>query len=253
MRKNHDGPSFAVLLGTFALFFRFPTVQAQCDQQPPFGTYSVPPSTTVYYSLDQSNLQNIPPGTTPPPPITQIQAAFQAWSTSNTAAGGSGTSFQPADANHPASVFVNSDATYQGSYVAQTQVRDGVITSSNPATITFHPNAFLAGASSNAFQASQSGYNSAYLQAALHELGHVNGIGDYNLPESAPPPGPASSVVGPFRGVNDEGDKSQKTTPTDCDKQQAATSSSRINATGGGGGKGGGDGGGGDGSCYSYV
>jgi hypothetical protein len=80
------------------------------------------------------------------------------------------------------------------------------------------------------------------MQAALHEIGHVMGLNDYNTP---PSPGPSTSVMIPFSGVNDQGNTSPKTGPTPCDKQQAATVTATIaNAASGGGGGGSGGGGG---------
>ena len=105
----------------------------QCSQQPPPNPYSVPPNQTVYYSLDPS-LQNIPPGTSSPSATDQITNAFNAWTSANTSPGGSGTTFSPADATHPATVIVSADTAIAQS-AATTSAFAGLISASNIATI----------------------------------------------------------------------------------------------------------------------
>lgn len=219
---------------------------AQCDQQPPDNLWSVPPNTTVYYSLDPS-LQAIPPGISSPSPTQQIINAFSAWSSANISSSGNGTTFALADAGHPATVFVSSDGA-NGNGGATTSANQGLINSTNVATMIFHPYALITGTSTNAFQATAAGYNNAYMQAALHEIGHLMGLDHYTNP---PSPSPTASVMLPSIGVNDQGNTYPKTGPTDCDIQQATRVTNSIADAvggGGGGGVGGVDGGGGGGA-----
>ncbi len=231
---------------------------AQCNQQAPNDStttgYSVPPGATVYYQFDAST-QNIPPGTGGTTPISQITAAFNAWSVANNQTGGSGTTFAPSDAAHPATVTILADQSSPSSG-ATTSALPGLIGTSNPATITFHPQAFIGGTSTSALQVAQPGYDTVYLQMALHEIGHLMGIDEYPV-ASVPPFGPDTSVMVPSSGVNDQGNAYPKTGPTNCDQQQATTTSSSIAAAAGSGSSGGssgggGVGGGGGGGPYYY-
>jgi hypothetical protein len=200
------------------------------------------PGSIVYYSID-STITLLPALSTETSPAAQIIAAFAGWSAANTQPGGDGITFVQASGTQPVSVIVNADLSYTGSTAGQTFFPIGLITPANHATITFYPNAVFSGTSTtNLYQALQTGYSTVYLQAALHEIAHVQGIGDYNPESSAPPPGPNTSVVIPFLGVNDINNTYQKTGPTPCDVQQAKTSSAAIAAaaaasrSGGGGG-----------------
>ncbi len=115
----------------------------------------------------------------------------------------------------------------------------------NQATITFFPNVILQQTLLAAYEASQPGYGTAYLEVALHEIAHLQGIADYTSAAMVPPPGVGTSVVTPFYGVNDTGNVYQKSGPTTCDVQQASSSSRIIDppriiiSSGGGGSKGG--------------
>lgn len=201
------------------------SLHAQCTQQPPNNLWAVPTGSVVYYSID-SSATSLPALSTATSLAAQISAAFAGWSTANAQSGGDGTTFLPATATNPATVIVNANLTYTtGGLVAQTQPEtDGVINASNTATIAFHPNAVIPGSNNtNFFQALQTGYGTAYLEAALHEIGHLQGIGDYNPPTSAPAPGPDTSVVTPFIGINDIGNTYQKQRQlrATCNKQLA--------------------------------
>lgn len=207
---------------------RYPRRSAPNNPQITYGRS--PQGSVVYYSID-SSITSLPAVSTDSSPAAQIIAAFAGWSAANAQPGGDGTTFVQATATNPATVIVNADLTYTtGGLVAQTQPQtDGVINASNLATITFHPNAVVPGTSNTAFfEALQTGYGTAYLEAALHEIGHLQGIGDYDPPTSAPAPGPDTSVVTPFIGINDIGNTYQKTAPTLCDVQQATSSSAAI-------------------------
>ena len=204
------------------------TAAAQCSSQAPNQSpatgFAVPPNTTVYYAFDPS-IQNVPPGGGSAP-TSQVQAAFSGWSNANTSSGGAGTTFALADATHPATVTITADQS-TGNAAATTSANTGIINSANPATITFHPQSFIGGTSYNFFQVTQPGYDSAYLEVALHEIGHLMGIDDYPA-GSAPPPGPDSSVMIPANGINDNQNNFQKTGPTSCDAAQAATATNAI-------------------------
>lgn len=204
-------------------------IRAQCNQQPPNQPaqtgFAVPPGTTVYYAFDEKSQILIPPGTGTTP-NAQIAAAFDAWSKANNQAGGINTTFALADSTHAATVTISADQN-TGTDSATTSASAGIISSTNPASITFHPQSWIAGTSQNAFQVTQPGYDRAYLATALHEIGHLMGIGDY-ADGTSPPPGPDRSVVAPTIGVNDNGDPYPKSAPTPCDQQQAATASNQI-------------------------
>jgi|GEM_PF-2556371 len=228
------------------------TGESQCSQQAPnqvyLSGYSVPPGTIIYYQFDSKSQTLIPPGIGANTPTSQITAAFNAWSASNNQPGGSGTTFALADANHPATVTISADQAASNAG-ATTIANTGLISMNNPATIIFHPNAVLTGTPTSAFQVSQPGYDSVYLQVALHEIAHLMGIDDYP-PGTDPGPGPSTSVVTAVSGVNDQGNLYQKSGPTECDRQQALSSTSTFAASanssnsGGGGGGRGGEGGG---------
>lgn len=251
MRGNNvipHGVLFFPLVAVLSLFSC--SMHGQCAQQPPNAPISVPRNAVVYYQLDAS-LQSIPPGPNPPPVISQIQAAFNAWSVGNSGAGGSGATFALADDSHPATITVSADFTGMGPAAAITSaLSGGLITASNPATITFYPNAFISGTSFQAFQAAQPLYNSAYLVTALHELAHINGIGDYQ--GNAPPKSPTSSVAEPTAGINDISDAYPKTGPTECDIEQATRSANLITIGPAKGAPGGGTGGDNDVAYYFY-
>jgi hypothetical protein len=250
-----------------ALIFCGSKLEAQCTQ-PPNGNSSLLPGTVVYYTIDAS-VNSLPALSSDSSPAAQINAAFAAWSAANTQTGGDGITFVQATGTQTPAVIVNANLDYTGSNVAQTLFPTGIISVSHPATISFYPNSLVPGTSTtNFYEVTQPGYNTAYLDSALHEIGHLQGIGDYNPPSSAPPPSPTSSVVSPFIGVNDQGNAYHKTSPTGCDEAQAAASSKAIALNslngGGGGGKpglpivptapvppGGGTGGTGPGTCFN--
>jgi hypothetical protein len=250
-----------------------PMVAAQCGSQPPTGPISFPPNTTVYYTIDPN--ANIPPSqqTTDPTPQAQIAAALQAWSTANSQPGGDGITFAPVTANNPATLTITTDnANSPGGPAATTTPNSGVLGPSNPATITFHTSQTNS-AGNPILDPSQPDYGTAFVQTTLHEAGHLQGIGDYlwsswvyagtQWPTSIPLPGPNTSVMIPFWGVNDINNTSPKTGPTTCDTAQATTTSQQVGVPptpptppapsspptsgGGGGGGGGADGGGGGG------
>lgn len=137
--------------------------------------------------------------------MQEIENAITAWNTANQQSGNN-TQFVTAGPNNPISVTFTADAANTGGS-ASTNVGRGLIDSANPAMITFHPQSTFQGGSALAFQPSATGYNTAYLQSALHEIGHLMGIGDYGNPSGGnvtePPPG--SSVMNSFYGVNNTG------------------------------------------------
>ncbi len=228
---SYISPTFAKI-GFFTIFIFLTGMQitaaAQCSSQAPNDSpataFAVPPNTTVYYAFDPS-MQNVPPGAGSTP-TSQVQAAFSGWSNANTSSGGTGTKFALADATHSATVTITADQN-TGNAAATESANTGIISSANPATITFHPQSFIGGTSYNLFQVTQPGYDSAYLEVALHEIGHLMGIDDYPA-GSAPPPGPDSSVMIPADGINDNQNNFQKTGPTSCDAAQAATATNAI-------------------------
>ncbi len=236
----------SVLLATiYALVL--PNAFSQCSAsqtQPSPGPWSFPPGTTQYYTFDSStsNMAANPSGTSPQ---MQIENAFTAWNAANQQTGNN-TTFLPADANHPATITIKADtAAVTASASTSPSTNSAILGAANPATITFHPNAVFPNTSTQAFQPNAAGYNYAYLQSALHEIGHLMGIGDYTPQNPAPQP-PNVGVMGPFSGVNDTGNK--LTAPTPCDATTAAKDS-QVVAGGSGGGGGTGGGGTGPGSC----
>jgi hypothetical protein len=244
MEAKRKGKIVQIALLVLILCASQPMSSAQCTQQPPNGASSLAPGSIAYYSID-STITSLPALSTETSPAAQIIAAFAAWTAANTQPGGDGITFVQASGTQTASVIVTADSgtsSTDATYVGETLTPIGVISAANPATITFYPNSVIPNTSTNFFQALQTGYSTAYLQAALHEIAHLQGIGDYNPESSAPPPGPNTSVVIPFLGVNDINNTYQKTGPTPCDVQQAKTSSAAIAAaaaasrSGGGGG-----------------
>lgn len=163
-------------------------------------------------------------------PQAQIANAFTAWNTANAGPGGDGTQFLPATASNPATVTVTADPSYTGNQGAySTTPSPGIINSLNPATITLYPNGTLPGGTP-AFQSQAAGYNTAYWQVMVHEIGHIMGFGDYP-PGQAPPPGPNASAINPLTGVNGTGQTPPTLAPTGCDTSTAATYASNITYT----------------------
>ncbi len=199
---------------------------AQCTQQPPKGNFSVSPKHIAYYKLD-SSLADIPTGSSPETPISQIVEAFNAWSAANSGSGGDGVTFMPSDASNPPSVTVLASTSQSSGTVAQVGAYNGTISSSSPAILTIYQDAVLSTTGAPAFSASSPGYSTAFLQVALHEIGHLQGLGDYP-PSVVPPLSPQSSVMEPFYGTNDVGNAYQKTAPTPCDIAQAEQDSALI-------------------------
>ena len=208
----------------------------QCSGEPPQGSYAVSAAnTTIYYQLD-SSLITISPGPSSPSVTTQIQAAFAAWSQANQT-NGSGTTFVQTTAGQTPSVIVVASQEAVSGYESQTQVNgSSVVAPGNPATITLYPQATLSGTNTSAFQATATGYTSAYQQVMLHEIGHVMGFADYTTAVPAPPFSSTASVMVPFSGVNDIGNLYPKSAPTSCDQQTVAAYQKAIAPGGGSGG-----------------
>jgi hypothetical protein len=199
-----------------------------CTAQPQtLSPFSFPPGTTVYYKLDPSLnvIPTSPSGGTSP--TNQIVAALDAWSKANVPVSGvgDGIKFVPEDPQHPATLNIAADSSTKSSAATTTQADDssGILGPSNPATITFHPFGLLSGTTARGLDETASGYDTVYLEVALHELGHVQGVGDYLPVSTAPPPGPNASVMRPIIGVNNAGNPFPKTGPTDCDRATATT------------------------------
>ena len=204
-----------------------------CNHQPPASGSTVMAGVAVYYKFDPSFGSKVVPGISAPIAMDQVKQAFSAWSSAAPA----GTTFVLGDEHHTASVIVFGSSA-ASTDVAQTySPLSGLITPRTPATITFFPQANLPGGAVSAYQATAPGYTSAYFEAALHEIGHVFGIGDYAA-GTAPAPGTDTSVITPFIGVNDVGNTYQKSGPTPCDIAQAAAIAQSVTqgSSGGGGG-----------------
>lgn len=154
----------------------------------------------------------------PPGIQSSIQSGFSKWTTAN-GSNGSGVTFAPADANHPATFTVRV-GTYQdagGFHPAGTVMSTGpggIITS---ASTTIDINNIGGGW----FSQSAPSYLTAILKAMLHEIGHTMGITETVRPDpNAPCFGqtPRISLMNAMCNVNDSADNlPQDVTP--CDQQ----------------------------------
>lgn len=214
--------------------------QTACTGEPPPSTTAVPPGTKVYFQLD-AMVAALPAGASGYSPQDQIAKAFQAWNTANQKSG-SGTDFEPADASHPATVFVTVDPGVFGTGAVTSVPASGTITVLNPATVTLHPNGVLPGGVP-AFQPQAPGYDSVYWQVMVHEIAHLMGIGDFPQGK-APPPGPGASALNPLSGVNGTDQSPPTLAPTGCDAAEAKKDQAAITFAGNSGGGGGNSGGG---------
>lgn len=189
----------------------------------------VVPNQIVYYSVD-SSLTSAAQGTgdgAGASPTDQVQAAITAWNQAN-ASNGTGVSFVPSTASNPPSVtFTNSTgASSPPGDVAETTTNSGLITTSNPATVTFY-------AGSGYFSPSSAGYSTMYLKMALHEIGHVMGMGDIvgiaNMTPAQQAALPADAM-NPCVGTNDIAAENPTVVPTSCDNKAvlAATNAMQL-------------------------
>ena len=176
----------------------------------------------------------MPQGTGGTTPAQQVTNALNAWSTADTAQGSSGITFAPADASHPATLLLTWDTVDTGSSATTSAASAGALGANNPATITFHPNSTLPDGEQD-FQQLAPGYDTAYQQSGLHEIGHLVGLGDY---EKGKEPPPGTSVMNSFYGVNDTGVSPPLDKPKGCDVTTATSDSASVSGSGGGSGGG---------------
>ncbi len=216
-------------------FFLFTTSakaqsQVKCSQEAPINTFAYAPGSKVYYDI---NLPNTPTGTgagAGTSPSSQIAQATQAWNTAN-ASTGDNTQFLPADAINPATLHFM-DSTEAGMPASQTVSPLGSVSANATVTITFYVSAKTP-SGAQAFSSTQAGYGGVFLMAALHELGHMMGFGDYlpnTVPDNpAPEPPPGTSVMNNEYGTNNTGTPTPLIAPTPCDAAGAAINSAVLN------------------------
>jgi hypothetical protein len=182
--------------------------------------------TTVYYDVS-----GLPGGVQ-----QQARDAFAAWTDANKT-DGSGVTFAPSDASHPANFTVG---------VGAADGRPGkTVTSTDANKLSTGATTSLDLNNTSFFDQNQDGYGTAILKIMLHEIGHTMGITDTPGDETKSCGGqtPAGSVMNGQCGVNDQGGNGP-TTVTSCDKgvvnQKAQYTPTPTTPPGGGGGGGGG-------------
>ncbi len=180
---------------------------------------------TVYYDLS-----GLPEGVR-----QQAAAAFAAWTEANKT-NGSGVTFAPSDAGHPANFTVGVGAAEGRPGRTYTSLDTSELSTGAPTTLDLNNPDF--------FDPSVEGYGTAILKIMLHEIGHTMGLNDTPGDDTKSCGGqtPGGSVMNGQCGVNDKGGNGP-TTVTPCDSgtiSQKAQYTSTTTYTGGGGGGGGG-------------
>lgn len=201
-------------------------------------------ATTVYFDVSglPSNVQQ------------QAKDAFAAWTNANKT-NGSGVTFAPGDASHPANFIVGVGAADGRPGKTETATDANRLSTGATTTIDLDNKDF--------FDSSVEGFGTAILKIMLHEIGHTMGITDTPGDETKPCGGQTSggSVMNGQCGVNDKGGNGP-TKVTSCDStvvnEKPQYTAPLINPGGGGGGGGGSDysgyyGGGGYCTPYYWV
>ncbi|MBV8857128.1 MAG: hypothetical protein JOZ02_09380 [Acidobacteria bacterium] len=155
--------------------------------------------TTVYY--DVSGL--------PDSVRQQAKDAFAAWTDANKT-NGSGVTFAPSDASHPASFTVGVGAADGRPGKTNTSTDANKISTGATTTLDLNNTDF--------FDSSAEGFGTAILKIMLHEIGHTMGITDTPGDDTKPCGGqtPGGSVMNGQCGVNDRGGNGA-TKVTTCD------------------------------------
>lgn len=158
------------------------------------------PYTVVYYDVSALS------GTA----RSQAISAFNKWGSANQS-NGSGVSFQPASASHPATYTIQVGSAGGDPSVSAVGHTNGVVTGT---TTTIDAN------NTNLIDPNQSGYDAIFEKIMLHEIGHTMGITDMPVPDSNANCGgqtAGASVMNGKCGINDQGN-SMPLNITNCDQ-----------------------------------
>lgn len=210
MNRSHYHSPFArhTFLTTWLLILFFgSSSQSSC---PPLdsGVTGWPQDTTVYYDVSA-----IPSGLQ-----SQVIAAFNAWNTAN-GQNNTGVSFQPADAQNPATYTVQTGGSGSPASTAISHPSQGNTTVSG-ATTTIDVN----NVNGNWYDSGAAGYSNVFLKVMLHEIGHTLGLNDAAIPNMQAQCGgqtAGESTMNGKCGVNDQGNN-LPTTVKPCDQATLA-------------------------------